>query len=484
MDESSRSQLLTVMSSSIDRIVHALNDTNSHNGDVNVWLDRLEEIHSILFRMAPTIEINNIKQLLNETLIILNSYTEVQNSNSFIPLIYTNRRGRPAFEITKSLLEYFLENNFKGTNIADILGVSLRTLRRRMSLYNLSSSASYTAITDSELDAKLLDFISIFPNTGYRCMDGLLKSNDIKVSQIRLRESMRRVDPNGVSLRRLTLNVIQRRKYNVYAPNSLWHIDGYHKLIRWRLVIHGGIDGYSRMVVFMSCSTNNRAATVLTQFLNATRTYGLPWRVRSDRGGENIDVANYMLCHPLRGPGKGSIITGKSVHNQRIERLWRDLFTGCIHLYHTIFNYLEEATLLDPYDEIDLFCLHFVFVPRINRHMSIWKEGWNSHSLRTEKHNTPKQLWIRGSCYIQGDNTSVANEFWNSEEEISQYGVDWEGPIPSIESKSVTVPDGSFSMSEEQLSNLQENFDVLRESNCMGVDIYVELKSIVTMFAI
>ena len=27
-------------------------------------------------------------------------------------------------------------------------------------------------------------------------------------------------------------------------PNSLWHIDGYHKLIRWRIVIHGVIDGY------------------------------------------------------------------------------------------------------------------------------------------------------------------------------------------------------------------------------------------------
>ena len=28
---------------------------------------------------------------------------------------------------------------------------------------------------------------------------------------------------------------------------SLWHIDGYHKLIRCKIVIHGGIDGYSRM---------------------------------------------------------------------------------------------------------------------------------------------------------------------------------------------------------------------------------------------
>ena len=33
--------------------------------------------------------------------------------------------------------------------------------------------------------------------------------------------------------------------------------------IRWRFVIHAGIDGYSRMVVFIHCSTNNRAETKL-----------------------------------------------------------------------------------------------------------------------------------------------------------------------------------------------------------------------------
>ena len=25
------------------------------------------------------------------------------------------------------------------------------------------------------------------------------------------------------------------------GPNALWHIDGHHALIRWRLVTHGGL---------------------------------------------------------------------------------------------------------------------------------------------------------------------------------------------------------------------------------------------------
>jgi hypothetical protein len=31
--------------------------------------------------------------------------------------------------------------------------------------------------------------------------------------------------------------------YEVAGPMSLWHVDANHKLIRWKFVIHGGIDG-------------------------------------------------------------------------------------------------------------------------------------------------------------------------------------------------------------------------------------------------
>ena len=96
--------------------------------------------------------------------------------------------------------------------------------------------------------------------------------------------------------------------------------DGHHKLICWRLVTHAGIDGFSRLIVFMHCSNNNWSLTVYEHFLEATRKYGLPSRVRTDQGRENMMVAQHMLEH--RGMSHGSIITGSSVHNQRIERLY------------------------------------------------------------------------------------------------------------------------------------------------------------------
>lgn len=55
----------------------------------------------------------------------------------------------------------------------------------------------------------------------------------MNVQQHRAREALRRVDPEGVLLRAIELNVVVRQPYHVASPLSLWHIDGHHKLIRY-----------------------------------------------------------------------------------------------------------------------------------------------------------------------------------------------------------------------------------------------------------
>ncbi|XP_015760808.1 PREDICTED: uncharacterized protein LOC107339964 [Acropora digitifera] len=177
-----------------------------------------------------------------------------------------------------------------------------------------------------------------------------------RVSEEMVRSGLQRINPDGVALR--WLQISPRRSYGVPGPLSLWHIDGNHKLIRWRLVIHGGVDGFSRIPVYLHCSSINRADTVSAHFLAAVNEYGLPSGGRSDIGGENVGVSLFMLQHPERGPNRGSMICGPSVHNQRIEGLWRDVFSGVLYIYYQLFYHLEDNGVLEPTDRRDLFCLH------------------------------------------------------------------------------------------------------------------------------
>ena len=60
------------------------------------------------------------------------------------------------------------------------------------------------------------------------------------------------------------------------------------------MVIHADVDRYSQLAVYCHCSTNNLAATVLVLFREAVNSFGLPSRVRCDRGCENVDISWYM----------------------------------------------------------------------------------------------------------------------------------------------------------------------------------------------
>ena len=221
-------------------------------------------------------------------------------------------------------------------------------------------------------------------------------------------------------------------------------------------------------MVYLKCSPNNRASTVYELFLQAVRNFGLPSRVRSDQGRENILVAQHMLEH--RGDGRGSIITGSSTHNQRIERLWRDLHRCVISLYYRLFYHLEHLDLLNPLNELHLYALYYVYIPRINKSVKEFQSGWNHHPIRTAHHHSPHQLFTEGALSLQRSGLTAVDFFHHIE---ADYGAEIGLSVADNEG-GVTVPECQFSLQDEHYSLLQQQVLPLASSDNYGIELYQE----------
>ena len=94
------------------------------------------------------------------------------------------------------------------------------------------------------------------------------------------------------------------------CPSGLFHMaDFFLGLIRWGIVIHGFIDGYSRLITGLRASNNNSTDTVFNLFMCAAEIYGVPSWMRGDHGTENLIVALFM--EHMRGIRRGSYIWGQ-----------------------------------------------------------------------------------------------------------------------------------------------------------------------------
>ncbi|KAF7310367.1 hypothetical protein HMN09_00578700 [Mycena chlorophos] len=290
------------------------------------------------------------------------------------------------------------------------------------------TTTSYTGpvstLSDDELDAIILSLRAHYRRSGLRMLQGMLRVLGHRVPQERVRQSLLRVDP----VRRIFERIrIRRREYRVLGPNSLWHHDGQHGLIRWGIVIHGFIDGYSRLITGLRASNNNRAGTVLELFLDAARIYGVPSRVRGDHGGENLHVAAWMEVY--RGIGRGSYIWGRSVHNVRIERLWVDVTAQVGETWHQAFQLLEIRHGLDINNLNHIWLLQFLFLATINAQLAFFAQTWNQHRIQIRRgpNRSPRDMFVFDMFVngVRGDQLPLEEEGL-SEEELEAYGIDWQ----------------------------------------------------------
>jgi hypothetical protein len=201
--------------------------------------------------------------------------------------------------------------------------------------------------------------------------------------------------------------------------------------------------------VYLQASNNNKASTVLRLFQDAIANYNIPSRVRSDYGMENIDVGRFMLVN--RGLNRGSFITGSSVQNQRIERLWRE--TNCViaSRFVNIFLYLEQQNVFNPDSELQLMALHLVYLPLVNNALNAFVKQWNNHPVTSACNYTPIQLWVRGLVVNRNTGYSAVNDVLTDRQDVDNLGVEEDGPVPQEQSvNNVEVAEVPFDLTDQQ----------------------------------
>ena len=88
----------------------------------------------------------------------------------------------------------------------------------------------------------------------------------------------------------------------------------YDKLAKWKIRIHGGIDGASHYVLWCKVATDKMATTIFKGYKAAVILYEHPICIRSDYAAEHTLVQQDLeRAHPnvIR-----PFLTGSSVHNQ------------------------------------------------------------------------------------------------------------------------------------------------------------------------
>lgn len=266
------------------------------------------------------------------------------------------------------------------------LGLSWSCIQKRMGFESRQKMRSWIKRTgfidplqtpsNEELNIAISEFCNNYRNgRGEIAVKGYLLSLGYNVTRQRMRDAITSVDQEGRSHR--MKRKIPRFNYNAYGPGYLWHFDTNHKLGKFGFVIFGCIDGYSHEIIALAAISNKRASTLLHALTNSEgfAAHGLPVHGRCDNGMENVAIVKFLIYM------HGNVITGSSVHNQRIERLWGEVYRSATEPYKNRFIHFQRQWGLDVKNEEHIWLLQYLFIDVINTDLSVFVSSHNLHPM-------------------------------------------------------------------------------------------------------
>ena len=157
----------------VNSILQQLNSGNFDSGSQDSVFYRVESVYNTVARFDGVIAIDD--NIVNYLMTLLPPHTR-QKCYSLAIVV-----DRNMCVVAQERLEFLIEGHFSVPEIYKLLGVSTRTVERRMTEYGLNIRQSYGQINDSDLDGVLNGILKDFPNSGYKRMTGLLLARGIRL---------------------------------------------------------------------------------------------------------------------------------------------------------------------------------------------------------------------------------------------------------------------------------------------------------------
>jgi hypothetical protein len=139
---------------------------------------------------------------------------------------------------------------------------------------------------------------------------------------------------------------------------------------------------------------------------------------------------------------------------------------------------LEDQDLLNPLNDLNLWALHYIFLPRINRSLTEFIHSWNNHPIRSASHKTPQQLYTAGCLLLHASDVEALDYAQVVDE---NYGIDPDTTASSAHD-SVIIPENSIKFSDTDIQTLKVSVNPLGISDNYGIDLYEQTLQIISTF--
>ena len=139
-------------------------------------------------------------------------------------------------------------------------------------------------------------------------------------------------------------------------------------------------------------------------------------------------------------------------------------------LNFVICTYCNEIIIFsistDPSDEVDLWALHLVYLPRINAALQDFLGQWNYHGLSTEHGMNPRELFMSGMVERIGTNLTAVRDVFDRDGVPAAETSDGTNIIPAnieeiLGRTRVEVPSLDCPLTQEQVEFIQGQLNAI-----------------------